>query len=123
MTDKLTRMHGVPVFVCAADGAKLRTDRDALDLVADVIHHGAEMILVPVERLDDGFFQLRTGVAGEIIQKFMNYRLRVVILGNISRHVDGSPTFRSFVYESNRGAHVWFMPNVDELNQRLELAA
>ena len=119
MTDTITRMHGVPVLVCAADGPKLRSDRDAVDLVGEAIQHGADLILMPTERLDDDFFELRTRRAGEIIQRFVNYRLRLVIVGDVSRHADKSSAFQDLVYESNRGTHVWFVANIDELNQRL----
>ena len=68
---------------------------------------------------DDDFFQPRTSIAGEIIQKFVTYRRRLAILGEISRHVAESSAFRDFVYEANRGDHVWFVADLEELDQRL----
>lgn len=119
MSDIFTTIHGVQVLVCAPDGKKLSSERDALDLIGEAMQHGTELILVPVERLEEDFFQLKTRLAGEIIQKFVTYRLRLVILGNISRPVAQSSAFRDFVYESNRGNHVWFMTNLKDLNERL----
>lgn len=119
MSDTLTTIHGVQVLICAPDGEKLKSEQDALDLIGEAIGQSTELILVPVERLEDDFFQLKTRLAGQIIQKFVTYRRRLVILGDISQHVAQSRAFKDFVYESNRGNHVWFMTNLNELNERL----
>jgi len=115
--------HGVRTVLCAPDGPRLRSDRDVIDLIGHALEHGAEMVVVPAQRLDDGFFTLRTGVAGEVIQKFVNYRLRLAIVGDISRHLQKSSALRDFVGESNRGRHVWFAPDLAALDARLESAA
>ncbi|HLX58179.1 MAG TPA: DUF4180 domain-containing protein [Ktedonobacteraceae bacterium] len=120
MPDTLTTMHGVQVLVCAPDGKKLKSERDALDLIGEALQQGTELVIAPVERLDDDFFQLKTGLAGQIIQKFVQYRRRLVILGDIAGPVAQSRAFRDFVYEANRGTHVWFLTNLQELNERLQ---
>lgn len=118
MPDRLVERHGVPVLVCDSHGAPLTTVQDALDLIGDAIQH-AEMVAVPADRLDDRFFALSTGLAGEIMQKFVNYQLRLVIVGDISRHVEASTALRALVDESNRGRHVWFVTDLDGLDARL----
>lgn len=120
MPDTLTTIHGAQVLVCAPGGKKLKSERDALDLIGEALQQGTELVLVPVERLDDDFFQLKTGLAGQIIQKFVLYRRRLVILGDVSGPVAQSRAFRDFVYEANRGTHVWFLTNLQELNERLK---
>ena len=120
MSDKLTTIHGAQVLVCAPDGEKLKSEREAVDLIGEALQEGAEWILVPVERLEDEFFQLKTGLAGQIIQKFVTYRRRLVILGDISEHVAQSRALRDFVYETNHGTQVWFLRDLQELNERLK---
>ncbi len=100
-------------FVCAPDGPKLRTDRDAADVIAEALPF--EWIVIPVERLDTDFFRLRTGVAGQIVQKFVNYRRRVAIVGDVSQYVNASPAFRDFVLEANRGTDLNFIENIESL--------
>jgi hypothetical protein len=90
-----------------------------LDLIGEALQSGAELILVPVERLAEDFFHLKTGLAGQIIQKFVMYRRRLVILGDISAYVAQSRALRALVYETNRGNQVWFLPTLQELDQRL----
>jgi hypothetical protein len=121
MSDTLTAIHDVSVLVCEPDGEKLKSERDALDLIGEAMSSRAELVLVPVERLEEDFFQLKNGLAGHVIQKFVTYRLRLVILGDISQHVAQSRALRDFVYEANRGNQVWFMTNMQELNERLDL--
>jgi hypothetical protein len=122
MSDISTTMYGVQVLLCASDGQKLTSESDALDLLGESMQHGAELVLVPVERLADDFFQLKTRLAGQIIQKFVQYRRRLVILGDISRYVAQSNAFRDFVYEANRGNHVWFITDLQELDEHLKRA-
>jgi len=124
MTANAYDLHGVKVFECSRDGAKIRSGRDANDLIAEAYQHDPSWIVLPVERLDeDAFFELRTGVAGEIVSKFVAFRLRVAIVGDISRHTEASSSLRAFVHESNRGNQVWFVPSMEELGSRLKARA
>jgi hypothetical protein len=112
-------MHGLPVLVLPPDGPHLQTDRDAVDLVGKAIEYGAEVLVVPAERLSDDFFTLRTRLAGEFVQKFVNYRLRLAILGDISGHLAKSSALRDFVAETNRGDQLWFVATLNELDRLL----
>jgi len=112
-------LHGVRVLECAPEGTRLHSDRDAVDLIGAAFEHHATLVVLPVDCLDDDFFRLRTRIAGEIIQKFVNYRMRLAIVGDISRHLDESSALRAFVNESNRGKDLWFMASLEELDLRL----
>jgi hypothetical protein len=94
------------------------TAQDALDLIGAAFL-GAEVVAVPASRLDERFFSLGTRFAGEVMQKFVNYRLRLVVVGDISRHLTASPALRALVEESNAADHVWFVPDLDALDARL----
>ena len=67
MANTLTTIHDVPVLVCAPNGEKLKSERDAPELIGEAMSSGAELILVPVERLAEDFFHLKTGLAGQIM--------------------------------------------------------
>jgi len=120
MLDKSYELHGVCILECAAEGALLRSDRDAVDVIARAWEHRAKLVVIPAERLGEDFFRLRTRIAGEIVQKFVTYRVRVAIIGDISRRVSESSALRDFVVEANRGDDVWFVASLNELDQRLE---
>jgi hypothetical protein len=102
-------------YVCELEGKQLRTERDATDLISEALSQGADLVVVPTARLDDDFFRLKTRVLGEFIQKFVTYRLRLAIVGDISQHMAESDSLRDFVYESNQGAHILFAPSLEDL--------
>jgi hypothetical protein len=101
-----------------ADGPPVRNGADALDLIYGE-SPGADWVALPATRLDPAFFTLSTGIAGDIVQKFVNYQQPVAIVGDISAHLDESTALRDFVRESNRGTHVWFVADSEELDRRL----
>ena len=77
------------------------------------------MIAVPVARLSPDFFVLRTGLAGAVAQKVVNYRLRLAVIGDISTALAASAPLRDWVVESNRRGEVLFMPDLSALAARL----
>jgi hypothetical protein len=107
------------VLIVGADGPPIADADAARDLIGDALGEGARVVAVPVERLDPTFFQLRTGFAGELLQKMVNYRLKFAVIGDISEHVAASDALRDFVVECNRGHDIFFVNDVDELKQRL----
>ncbi|MFF9007020.1 DUF4180 domain-containing protein [Streptomyces goshikiensis] len=115
----LEKIHDVPVLMCAAEGEPIRGEREVLDLIGNAGYQGAEWVVVPAERFDDAFFRLRTRVAGDIVQKFVQYRLGMAVIGDISRHTEASSALRDFVRECNRGRQTWFLADVEELRERL----
>jgi Domain of unknown function (DUF4180) len=117
--ESLVHMHGVPVLVVPPHGPQLQSDSDAVDLIAEASEKRADVVLVPAERFTDDFFTLRTRLAGEFVQKFVNYRLRLAILGDVSQHIARSEALRDFVTEANRGNQLWFVATKQELDQRL----
>jgi hypothetical protein len=122
LSTKFYELHGVRVLECVPDGSKLRTYNDAVDLVGKSFEDHARLIVIPVDCLDDDFFTLSTRIAGELIQKIVQYRRRLVIVGDISGFLAESSALRAFMAESNRGKDVWFLASLEELEQRLARA-
>lgn len=97
------------------DGPRLDRPEDALELVAAAAAAGTDTVVVPVERLDARFFELGNGFAGELLQKLVNYGLRVVVAGDISEHLERSRALADFVRESNRGRQIRFVSDPSAL--------
>ncbi|MBW1603946.1 DUF4180 domain-containing protein [Streptomyces sp. JJ66] len=112
-------IDGVPVLRCPEEGEPIRGGADVLDLIGNAGYHGAEWVVVPAGRLDASFFQLRTRVAGDIVQKFAQYRVGLVVVGDISRHTEASGALRDFVRECDRAGQTWFVPDAEALRERL----
>jgi hypothetical protein len=121
VADVVQERAGVQVLVCDPAGPPITTAQDALDLIGAAFL-GVEVVAVPTTRLDADFFSLGTRFAGDVMQKFVNYRLRLVVVGDVSPWLAASSALRALVHESNRGEHVWFVPDLDALDARLRAA-
>ncbi|SFB94952.1 DUF4180 domain-containing protein [Streptomyces aidingensis] len=113
------RMGGIGVLLCPAEGPVLRGDRSALEVIGNVLGAGAAWAAVPAERLDPDFFRLRTGVAGEFVQKFAQYGVGLAVVGDVAAHVESSSALRDLVREANRGNGFWIVTDLDELRGRM----
>ncbi len=69
------------------------------------------------EAICDDFFILSKGLAGEILQKFVNYGIKFAIYGNFSKYT--SKPLQDFIYESNNGKDVFFVSTENEVINRL----
>lgn len=123
MTDTLDRIHGLTALRCLPVGPQLENDRDAVALIARAIEQRADLIVIPVERFPDRFFDLETRIAGEILQKFVTYQLPLVIVGDIARYTAASAALRALVAESNRGDQIGFAADRVELEARVAAMA
>jgi hypothetical protein len=115
-----TERSGVRVLTVPAEGPAVCDEQSALDLIGDAYGSEADMIAVPVERLCADFFQLRTGVAGGVVQKFANYRLRLVVVGDPAHHGPTSGPVDDWMREANGSSQLWFVADDAELTRRLE---
>ncbi len=69
-------------------------------------------IVIDKKLINEDFFVLSTGLAGEILQKYINYGGRIAIYGDYSHYT--SKPLKDFIYESNQGKDVFFVATVDE---------
>lgn len=93
---------------------KVITDaRSAVDLLVNVKYDlGTKNIVIAKELITDDFFILSTGIAGEILQKFVNYGGRIAIYGDYTHYT--SKPLKDFIYESNKGNDIFFVSSQEE---------
>jgi PadR family transcriptional regulator AphA len=85
---------------------------DPLSAVRGCIEQGARTLLFDAGALPAAFFDLRTGVAGEVAQKLVNYGLRMAaVVPDLAAH---GPRFQEFAAEANRGARFRFFASRPE---------
>jgi hypothetical protein len=96
----------------ANKGDKITNAQDILDMMASS-QYQCECIgmVLYKESLNESFFDLKTGLAGEILQKFSNYRFKLAIVGDFSHYT--SKSLRDFIYECNKGNMVYFKDDLD----------
>ena len=56
-------------------------------------------------------------MAGEILQKFSNYRMKLAIIGEFEKYK--SKSLKAFITESNRGNLIFFAPDRDATISRI----
>ena len=76
-----------------------------------------ERIALNKKAIAEEFFILSTGLAGEILQKFINYGIKFAVYGDFTRYT--SKPLKDFIYESNHGKDVFFISDREEAVKRL----
>lgn len=102
----------IKIAEIVADEVIITTIDDGITLLGNVYYQGYEAIILPIKYIAPLFFDLKTGVAGEILQKFSNYRIRLALVGDFSAYA--SKSFDDFVRESNKLKHINFVTTTEE---------
>ncbi|GGA52595.1 DUF4180 domain-containing protein [Pelagibacterium lentulum] len=106
---------GQVIVVVDDNGLQLNDEQGALDLLGEIYGSEAEWVAIPVSRLAPDFFELRNRKAGGFFQKLTNYRMKALIVGDISEHLANSKALQDFVRECNRGGSFRFLNCLSEL--------
>ena len=93
----------------------------ALDLMMTIKYEtGCSRIAIEKACVDEPFFILSTQLAGEILQKFINYQAKLQSMATIpSIQVSRS---RTLSMRSNKGNDFFFVATQDEAVEKLSLA-
>ena len=105
------------IALIKSDAIEINEYQDALDIMANCGYMDARKIIMYKSNITPDFFDLKTRLAGEILQKFSNYRVRLAIIGDFSEFKSKSLT--DFIYESNKHGHVVFVETLDEAINKL----
>lgn len=112
MTTVIHEQDGRQIAEVEAGSTIIRSPQDALDLLMTLsFEHGVSKVVVHQSSLVPEFFDLKTRLAGEILQKVVNYRMQLAIVGAFE-HVE-SESLRAFIIECNRGRQVFFVESVE----------
>ena len=121
MTIDREEQNGVAIATVHSDEVVLRDAQSALDFMMTLQYEtGCSRIALNKEAVIEEFFTLRTGLAGEMLQKFVNYRVKLALYGDFSGYT--SKPLRDFIEECNRGKHVFFQPTQADAVARLAAA-
>lgn len=84
---------------------------DAAELLMNCRYNDCEKMIINEANLPDEFFDLKTGLAGDILQKFSTYQGRLAIVGDFSKYE--SKSLKDFIYESNKQRRINFVNTLD----------
>jgi hypothetical protein len=73
---------------------------------------GQRKVILHEKNINPEFFNLSSGLAGEVLQKFTNYRVMLAIVGDFDKYE--SESLKAFIYESNKGNHINFLSEISD---------
>ncbi len=112
MKIEIHNINGVEIAEIISEKIVIHKVEDGLNLMGDLYYQGFDKIILKEECITPDFFILKNGIAGEILQKFSTYRVRLAIIGDFSKYISNS--LADFIYESNKGKHVNFVTTLSE---------
>lgn len=110
---------GGDIIAVVSNDSKVITDVDsAVDLLMSAKYEaGTKQIVVDKKLISEDFFILSSGLAGEILQKYINYGGKLAIYGDFSHYT--SKPLKDFIYESNNGKDVFFVATKEEAIRKM----
>lgn len=121
MNVKTIVRNNTSIALVQSDKLIITDVQSSLDLVATITYEtGCNCIVLNKAAITEDFFKLSTRLAGEILQKFINYHVKFAIIGDFSTY--SSKSLKDFIYESNNGKDVFFVSTEDEAIEKLASA-
>jgi len=118
MDINVVQANDVKIAVVNSDEVLITDVQSALDFIATVgFETDYYRIVLNKSAICEDFFDLKTRLAGEVLQKFINYNVKLAIVGDFS--VYNSMSLRDFIYESNNGKHIFSLSDIDEAIDKL----
>ena len=92
---------------------RIESAGDFLDLIANV---PSRVFILQKEMFDESFFDLSSGLAGEILQKCSNYHVKMAVIGDFTAY--SSKALNDFMFESNKTGQILFVDSVESAVKR-----
>lgn len=105
-------INGTRIAELLSDVVLIHTAEDALDILGNLYYQDVATIIMQQKNITPEFFDLKNGRAGEILQKFSNYRVRLAIVGDFTS-LSGK-SIQDFIFESNKYKQINFLSSVTE---------
>lgn len=102
---------------CFSAETLLNTEQDAIDLITACYENNTYLLLIHDQVLSDEFFRLGTGLAGNILQKFINYHIRVGVVLASEQRIKGK--FKDALSEFNKGNDCRVFKDIEEAERWL----
>lgn len=106
------QIHSIKAAEIVSDEIVLRTTEDGLDLLGNLYYQGFDKIIIYEKNITAEFFDLKTRIAGDILQKFVQYQMALVIIGDFSKF--DSKSLHDFIFESNKGKQINFVSTLPQ---------
>ncbi|WP_265130467.1 DUF4180 domain-containing protein [Chryseobacterium oranimense] len=109
--------NNIKIAEIISDQIVIQSVQDGLDLLGDLYYQGFDKLIIYEKNLTPEFFDLKTKIAGDILQKFSNYRVSLAIVGHFGKYE--SKSIRDFIFESNKTKHINFTETLEDALNRI----
>jgi len=113
----LIEINGVDIAEIISEEIEIKDTQDALDIIANCNYQGSNKIIIHERHIVPEFYDLKTGIAGEVLQKFSTYSSYLAIVGDFTKYT--SKSLKDFIYESNKTGRINFVTSLDEAKEVL----
>ncbi len=121
MNIKMIVRNNTSIALVQSDEVIITDVQSSLDLISTIKYEtGCNHMALNKAAITENFFKLSTCLAGEILQKFVNYHMKFAIVGAFSHYT--SKPLKDFMYESNHGKDVFFVSTEDDAIEKLAFA-
>ena len=117
MKIEIIHLDDILIAEIQSEEIEIRNAQDALDILANCSYQGAYSIILRESNIISCFFDLKTGIAGDVLQKFSTYQVRLAIIGDFSKYTGKS--LNDFISESNRTGRINFVDTLQHAKEKL----
>lgn len=120
MNVNIVEENNVKIAVVNSSEILISDVQSSLDFIVTIgFETGCKRIILNKSAICEDFFYLKTRLAGEILQKFINYDMKIAIVGDF--FVYTSKSLKDFIYESNNGKDIFFLPDEKQAIEKLSM--
>jgi len=110
MTTNIHQIENIRIAEVISDDILIGNAEEGLQLLVDLYYQDFDSIVLYQQQISAEFFNLKSGMAGELLQKFSNFRVKLAIVGDFEKY--SGKSMGDFIYESNQGRMVNFLPSL-----------
>lgn len=120
MKTNIVKVNGMEIAHVESEKVIITDVQSAVDFIATVRYEtGCDRVILNKDAITEDFFELSTRIAGEVLQKFINYYMKIAILGDFS--IYKSKSLKDFIYESNKGKNIFFLSTMEQAIEKLSI--
>jgi hypothetical protein len=117
MEIEIHEVNNVKIAEVVSPNMVIGNAEEGLDLLGNLYYQDCDKVIIHEKNITPDFFDLKTGIAGELLQKFSTYRFRLAIVGQFSAYPGKS--IQDFIFESNKHGQINFVASRSEAIDRL----
>ena len=117
MKIEIHNINNTKIAELLSDDILIKDVEDGPELLVNVYYQDVDRMIIYGKNITPAFFDLKTRMAGEILQKFSNYKMKLAIVGDFSKYQ--SKSLRDFIFESNEMGQINFVISLKEALEKL----